>query len=297
MIEWIFTVLAVILVLFFIVGIRIIRPTHRGIVETLGKFTAVKDSGFHWIIPILQRMQFINITERMTDIEPQVVITKDNLNCKVDLVVYFRVKKDSKEVMKSIYEVNELDMQLDTLARTTARNVIGTLPFKDVNSERNELNKRLQIILSKETANWGVEVLKVELKDVIPPSDVQETMNTVIKASNEKEAAVDFATAQETQADGVKRSLIKEAEGKKASQILEAEGLAKSKVIVAEAEATRLKLVNEAADKYFKGNAQKLKQFDITQASLENNSKVVLTEKGINPSIILGEIPLKEKKN
>jgi regulator of protease activity HflC (stomatin/prohibitin superfamily) len=197
--------------------------------------------------------------------------------------------------MKSVYEVNNVDNQLDTLARTTARNVIGTLMFKDVNSERNELNKRLQVILSKETVNWGVEVLKVELKDVVPPTDVQETMNKVIKASNEKEAAVDFATARETEADGVKRAAIKESEGRKQSQILEAEGLAKSKVIVATAEAERIKLVNQSAQKYFTGNAQKLKQMDVTQASLESNSKIILSDKGINPQLLIGDLPVKSK--
>jgi len=296
MIEWIIITIAIIAGFYFLTGIRIIRPQYRGIVETLGKFTSIRQPGFNWIVPIFQRMIFINITERMTDIEPQVVITKDNLNCKVDLVVYFRVKKDPKEVFKSVYEVDDLDSQLDTLSRTTARNVIGTLPFKDVNSERNELNKRLQVILAKETADWGVEVLKVELKDVVPPSDVQETMNRVIKASNEKEAAVDFATARETEADGVRRAAIKEAEGKKQSQILEAEGLKQSKILVAQGEAERIRLVYQSSDKYFVKNAKDLKQLEVTQASLENNSKIILTDKGVAPQLIIGELPLEKKK-
>ena len=296
MIEWVLLGIVTLVVIIFLSGIRIIRPTHKGIVETLGKFSNIREPGFNFIIPIFQRMLSINITEKMTDIEPQVVITKDNLNCKVDLVVFYRIKKDIKEIMKSVYEVNDVDNQLDTLARTTARNVIGTLMFKDVNSERNELNKRLQVILSKETANWGVEVLKVELKDVTPPTDVQETMNKVIKASNEKEAAVDFATAQETQADGVKRAAIKESEGRRQSQILEAEGLKQSKILVAQGEAERIKLVYQAADKYFVKNAKDLKKLEVTQASLENNSKVILTEKGINPQLLIGELPIAQKK-
>jgi regulator of protease activity HflC (stomatin/prohibitin superfamily) len=295
MIEWILTAVIIIIVIFLLAGIRIIRPTHRGIVETLGKFSGIRDPGFNFIIPFFQRMIYVNITERMTDIEPQIVITKDNLNCKVDLVVYFRVKKNPQEIMKAIYEVNNLDAQLDVISRTTARNVIGTLPFAQVNSERNELNKRLQIILTKETANWGVEVLKVELKDVIPPSDVQETMNKVIKASNEKEAAVDFATAQETQADGVKRAAIKEAEGRKQAQILEAEGLKQSKILVATGEAERIRLVYQSANKHFIKNAKDLKKMEVTQASLENNSKIVLTDKGINPNLFIGDIPISKK--
>jgi regulator of protease activity HflC (stomatin/prohibitin superfamily) len=296
MIEIILISIGIFIILILVSGIRIIRPTHKGIVETLGKFSGIRDSGFNFIIPLFQRMMYINITEKMSDVEPQIVITKDNLNCKVDLVVFYRIKKDPKEIMKSVYEVNNVDAQLETLARTTARNVIGTLIFKDVNSERNELNKRLQQILSRETTNWGVEVLKVELKDVVPPEDVQETMNRVIKANNEKEAASDFSSAREIEADGVKRAAIKESEGRRQSQILEAEGLRQSKILVAQGEAERIKLVYQAADKYFIKNAKDLKKLEVTQASLENNSKVILTEKGINAQLLIGELPISKTK-
>jgi hypothetical protein len=109
--------------------------------------------------------------------------------------------------------------------------------------------------------------------------------------------AIQGNTAQETQADGVKRAAVKEAEGRRQAAILEAEGLAKSKVIVANGEAERIKLVNQAAQRYFVGNAQKLRQLDVTQASLESNSKIILTEKGINPQLLIGELPVKEKKS
>lgn len=291
MVDYIITsviaTLVIVLVLYLLAGIRIIRPTHRGLVETMGKYNPAvgfRVPGFNFIWPIFQRMIYVNVTERMSDIEPQEIITKDNLNAKVDLVVFYRIKPDKENVARSVYEVNNVDTQLETISRTTARNVIGTLPFRDVNSERNELNKRLQEILVKETKNWGVEVLKVELKDIVPPRDVQDTMNKVIKAENEKQAAVDLATAAETTADGKRRASIKEAEG-----------VAKGRMIVADGEAYRIKTVNEAAKKYFVGPAQLMKKLEVTQASLENNTKVVLTEKGINPSIILGDIPFKDK--
>lgn len=278
MISWI--ILAIV-VGFGLLGIRIVRPTHRAVVETLGKYSGFREAGFNFVIPIIQRLIQVNVTEQMTDIEPQEIITKDNLNAQVDLVVYYKIKRDENNVKNSLYEVNDVNAQLETLSRTTARNVIGTMPFREVNSERKVLNKKLQEILTVETKGWGVEVLKVELKDITPPKDVQETMNKVIKAENEKDAAIDLATAIETQADGKRRAAIKEAEG-----------LAQGKIIVAEAEAKRIKLVNEAANKFFKGNAQKLKSMEVTQASLENNSKIILTEKGVKPQLIIGELPI-----
>jgi len=284
MIEWLLVTIFIMVVLGMLAGIRIVRPTQRALIETLGKYSRFAGPGFNWIVPIFQRMIIVNVTEQMTDIEPQEIITKDNLNAQVDLVVYFKIRADEKSVCNSEYMVQRVYSQLDTLARTTARNVIGTLAFRDVNSKRNELNLKLKQILAIETKDWGVDVLKVEMKEIVPPKDVQETMNKVIKAENEKDAAIDFATARETEADGKKRAAIKEAEG-----------LAQGKIIVAKAEAERIRLVNESANKYFKGNAQLLRRLDITESSLKDNAKVILTDKGIHPQLLIGDLPMRTK--
>jgi regulator of protease activity HflC (stomatin/prohibitin superfamily) len=284
MIEWILITLIILVVFFLLAGIRIIRPTQRGLIETLGKYSKFASPGFNWIVPIFQRVVIVNITEQMTNIQPQEIITKENLNAQVDLVVYFRIKPDERSVCNSEYQVNNVYAQLDTLARTTARNVIGTMMFKDVNGKRNELNDKLKKILVQETKDWGVDVLKVELKDITPPKSVQESMNSIIQAENSKDAAIDFATARETEANGKRRAAVQEAEG-----------LAQGKIIVAEAEAKRIKLVNEAAMKYFKGNAQLLRKLDVTENSLKDNAKIIITEKGIHPQLLIGELPTKNK--
>lgn len=291
---WTWIILGVV-ALFFLSGIRVIRPTERAAVETLGKYSGYRMPGFNFVIPIFQRMIKVNITERLVDIEPQEVITKDNLNAEVDLMVYFKVKPDEKSIQSALYNVADFKTQIVSLAQTTARNVMGSMVFKDVNSERDKLNDKLQEILVKQTSTWGIDIVRVEMKEIRPPKDVQETMNKIIKAENEKTAATDFATARETEADGIKRAAIKEAEGKRQSAILEAEGIAKGRVIVAQAEAEKIKLVNQSAQKYFVGNAQKLRRLDVTESSLKDNSKIILTEKGINPQLLIGELPIKGK--
>jgi regulator of protease activity HflC (stomatin/prohibitin superfamily) len=260
----VFIALIAILVIFFL-GIRIVRPTERGLIERLGKYNSFAEPGFHWIIPIIDRMYKVNTTEQMVDAEPQEIITNDNLNARVDAVVYFRVFPDENSVKNSQYNVNNYTLQVVNLARTTLRNIIGTLTLKSANSERGKINSELHRTLAEETANWGIQIIRTELKEIDPPKDVQETMNKVVKAENEKIAAVDYATAAETVADGVKRSKIKEAEGVKQSKILEAEGAAEA-----------IRLVNEAADKYFVGNAQLLKKLETTESALKSNSKVVV---------------------
>lgn len=277
------SIVAITVSLFFIFvlnGIKIIRPTERGLVERFGKYKKLAEAGFHWIIPIVDRMILVNITERISDVKPQDIITKDNLNARVDLVVYYKVKDTEENIKRSAYNVDDFEYQITSLSQTTARNVIGAMKFIDVNNQRNTLNAELAKMLDKESDAWGVQIVRVELKEITPPKDVQETMNSIIKASNEKEAATDFATASETRADGERRSKIKEAEGVKQALILEAEGQAKA---------------FEMINKSFVGNAQLLKRLDVTQASLENNSKIILTKDGINPSIIMDAIPIRQQ--
>ena len=261
------TVFVVILALagLFFSGIRIVRPTHRGLIETFGKYSKFANPGFHWIIPVIQKLYQVNTTEQMVNAEPQVIITNDNLNATVDAQVYFKISTDEEAVKNAIYNVNNYRVQIVALARTTLRNIIGTLSLKSANSERGRINKDLLDTLKNETKNWGIDIMRTELKEIEPPKDVQETMNKVVKAENEKIAAIDFATAAETTADGIKRAEIKKAEGIKQAKILAAEG-----------EALAIKLVNEAADQYFVGNAQLLRRLETVETSLKNNAKVVL---------------------
>jgi regulator of protease activity HflC (stomatin/prohibitin superfamily) len=274
-------------VIFLLLGIRIVRPTQRGLIERLGKYKKLADPGFHWIIPVIDRLFMVNVTEQMVDAEPQEIITNDNLNASVDAQVYFRVKADEESVKGSMYNVNNYKWQIVNLARTTLRNIIGTLTLKSANSERGKINSELYKTLHNETKSWGIEIVRTELKEIDPPRDVQETMNKVVKAENEKIAAIDSATAAETVADGVKRAKIKEAEGYKQSKILHAEG-----------EAEAIKLVNEAADKYFIGNAQLLRKLEAVEASLEKNAKIVIPT-GTELVNIIGEmagiVPLERK--
>lgn len=284
--NYLYTIIPIVLI--FLLGIRIVRPTHRGLLERLGKYRKIADPGFHWIIPVVDRIFMVNITEQMVDAEPQEIITNDNLNASVDAQVYFRVKSDEESIKGSTYDVNNYQWQIVNLARTTLRNIIGTLTLKSANSERGKINTELHETLHKETKSWGIEIIRTELKQIDPPSDVQETMNKVVKAENEKIAAIDSATAAETVADGVKRAKIKEAEGYKRAKILHAEG-----------EAEAIKLVNEAADKYFVGNAQLLRKLEALEESFGTNAKIVIPTGSDLVNIIgdmAGIVPLVKKQ-
>jgi len=281
-------VLIIATIIIFFLGIRIVRPTHRGLIERLGKYHHFAGPGFHWILPVIDKMYLVNTTERMIDAEPQEIITNDNLNAKVDAQVYFKIKPDEESVKNSQYNVNNIQYQIVNLARTTLRNIIGTLTLKSANSERGKINSALHSTLTEETIQWGIEVVRTELKEIDPPKDVQETMNKIVKAENEKVAAVDFATAIETRADGEKRAEIKKAEGVRQASILKAEG-----------EAQAIALVNEAAEKYFIGNAQLLRKLQAVEVSLSNNAKIVIPSNTELVNVIgemAGVFPLRKKE-
>ncbi|MFA5271025.1 MAG: SPFH domain-containing protein [Candidatus Omnitrophota bacterium] len=281
-------VIAAIVVIFFL-GIRIVRPTHRALIERLGKYNRFAMPGFSWIFPVIEHIYLINSTEQMVDAEPQEIITNDNLNARVDAQVYFKVKSDEESVKSCQYNVNNYQWQIVNLARTTLRNIIGTLTLKSANSERGKINAELHKTLCEETKSWGLEIVRTELKEIDPPKDVQETMNKVVKAENEKIAAIDYATATETAADGQKRAEIKKAEGIRQARILAAQG-----------EAEAIKLVNEAAERYFVGNAQVLRKLEAVEKSLENNAKIVVPANTELVNVIgemAGFLPLKREQS
>jgi regulator of protease activity HflC (stomatin/prohibitin superfamily) len=245
----------------FALGVKILRPVEVGIIEFLGRYSKTASAGFNWVIPFISKMYRINITERRVDIDPQSIITKDKLNAVVDGVVYYRVE----EAQKAIYNVEDFESSVPSLAKTTLRAVIGKMTLTEANENRDQINLEVEKILSKEVTKWGIDVVRVELQRIEPPDDVQDAMNKVVKAENEKIAALDLATAIETKADGERRAEIKKAEG-----------IAAAIRLKADADGDAIKTVNVAAEEYFIGNAQLLKKLETVAEALKDNTKFIV---------------------
>jgi regulator of protease activity HflC (stomatin/prohibitin superfamily) len=286
------SIIIFIFLVFVFSGIRVVRPVEVGVIESLGKFKKIAHQGFHWIIPLVDVMTKVETTEIRVDIPPQEVITKDKLNAHVDAVVYFRIR-DAK---KALYNVSDYYGSVVSLARTTLRAVVGKMTLGDANERRDNINHFVEKEMStqiekpgQDKEGWGIDILRVEIQEITPPNDVQSAMNNVVKAENEKIAAIDLATATETKADGERRAEIKKAEGVKQGKILRAQG-----------EAQAIKLVNEAASKYFKGNAQILKKLETVEKSMANNAKIVVPSKTELVNVIgelAGVTPVKVSKS
>ena len=267
---WVLLILFILIL--FGIGIKIVRPTEKALVERLGKYRKTAEQGFHWIIPVVEKMVRVNVTENMVDVQPQKIITRDDLNATVDAVVYFRVM-DPK---RAIYNAENYKVQISSLARTTLRDIIGKMTLTEANSKRDVLNQQLELELDRQTDAWGIDVIRVELQRIEPPDDVQQAMNNVVIAERDKKAAVDFATAVETKADGERRAEIKRSEGEKRGLILRAEGQAEAIRQVADADADRIKKVNTALREYFKDEAQIYKKLETVENALKDGSKFVI---------------------
>jgi regulator of protease activity HflC (stomatin/prohibitin superfamily) len=257
-------------------------------VERLGKYHRFVEGGVTLLFPLVDKIIKVNITERMTPVERQDVITKDKVFMGVDAVVFYKVKTDETSVKASQYNVASFTTQIDTLARTVLRDIIGGMDMTIANTSRPVINAGLKEALDEQTEKWGIEIIRAEIKDLEPPKELITSMESVLKADNDRQAAEKTAIAQATLASGEKNAAIQRAEGQKQAAILEAEGQKQATITIAEGDALATKLRNEALTTYFKDSAVTFKQLDTIQASLQNNTKIIVPE-GKAISLILNE--------
>ncbi|ABQ46090.1 SPFH domain, Band 7 family protein [Thermotoga petrophila RKU-1] len=235
----------VVLVFFLIVlaasSIRIVRPYERGLVERLGKFKREVGSGVHFIIPFFERMIKVDMREKVIDVPPQEVITRDNVVVTVDAVIYYEIT----DAYRVVYNVSNFEMATIKLAQTNLRNVIGELELDQTLTSRERINMKLRTVLDEATDKWGVRITRVEIKKIDPPQDITDAMSKQMKAERTKRAAI-------LEAEGYKQAEILKAEGEKNAAILRAEGEAEA--IKRVAEANMQKLILEA-----RGQAEAIK--------------------------------------
>ncbi len=250
-------ILISLLFLFFLAlirGVTIVKPYEKGVVIRLGKYHSTLASGLNFIVPFIDSVIRVDMREQVINVEPQQVITKDNVSVLVDAVIYTKVV----DPVKAEFEVESFEIAATTLAQTTLRNLIGDKTLDDTLVARDTLNTALRETLDNVTHNWGVKVTRVELKRIDPPQDITDAMSKQMKAEREKRAAI-------LGAEGIKQAKILTSEGEKQAAILKAEG-----------EAEALRKVSEAAQHYFKDRPEVLKRLEVLKAVLSKNAKFVI---------------------
>lgn len=241
----------VVLVLFVILiaysSIKIIRQASVGIVERLGKYHKTAEQGINMLIPFIDRFRaIVDLREQVVSFAPQPVITKDNVTMMIDTVIYYQVT----DAFRYVYEIQNPIFAIDNLAATTLRNIVGDLELDETLTSRDLVNTRLRATLDEATDKWGIKVNRVELKNILPPDDIQTAMEKQMRAEREKRQAILLAEGQKTAAilgaEGKKQANILDAEGIKEANIRTAEGTRQAKILEAEGEALAILSVQRA---------------------------------------------------
>lgn len=214
------------IILIFVTRIRIVPQANVYVVERLGAFYKAWGTGIHFLVPFIDRVaKRVSIKEQVVDFKPQAVITKDNVTMQIDTIVFYQVT-DAKLYT---YGVERPILAIESLTATTLRNIIGDMELDHTLTSRDVINSRITAALDQATDKWGIKVNRVELKNIVPPRDIQDAMEKQMRAERERREAI-------LRAEGEKRSQILIAEGKKESQILNAEAEKQAAILLAEAE-------------------------------------------------------------
>ena len=264
--EWIIPAILVFLILIVIVrNINVVQQSRAYVIERLGAFSKVWQVGIHFKVPFIERVaKKVSLKEQVLDYPPQPVITKDNVTMQIDTVVYYQIT-DPKLYT---YGVERPMMAMETLTATTLRNIIGDLELDQTLTSRDVINTKMRAILDEATDPWGIKVNRVELKNILPPQDIQNSMEKQMKAERDRRQAI-------LQAEGTKRSQILVAEGEKEAAILKADAEKQAAILKAEAE-------KQAAILKADGEAQAIMAVQKAMA----DSLALLNEKAPNDQVI-----------
>lgn len=213
-----------------------VKQSKVGIVERLGSFHKVAHSGINFIFPFTDKIvNYIDMKEQVRDYPPQAVITKDNVTMMIDTVIYWQVT-DPRKVQ---YEISDVELAIENMTVTTLRNVIGELELDQTLNSREHINQKLRLMLDEATDKWGVKVNRVELKDIETPADIQDSMESQMKAEREKRADI-------LSAEGKRESVIREAEGDREAAMIRAQGEREAMILKAQGEAESIRLIQQA---------------------------------------------------
>ena len=258
-----------------------LRPYERGIQETLGRYNRFVMPGVGFQIPIVHLIRVRDVREHTMEIHPQAVITKDNVEIVVDGIMWARPTIEEEAIQRTFYNIDDWKQAIIQLAMTNLRQEFGDLTLDESLVARETIATNLQRILNTYAVEWGLTVNKVEIRLIDPPEDIKMAMHKQKTAEQERRSMRLLATGEFEASEQQKLAIVQRAEGEREAAINVAQGKAEA-----------IRLVNEAAEKYFVGNAQALKQLEMIENSLRENAKFVITEHGISPTLLLGSLPV-----
>jgi len=282
----VFLVILVLVIILIIPNVKIVPQSQCYIIERLGSYFATWHNGLHFKIPFVERVAgVVSLKEKVKDFDPQPVITKDNVTMQIDTVVYFQIT-DPKLYT---YGVENPISAIENLTATTLRNIIGELELDQTLTSRDVINTKMRSILDEATDPWGIKINRVEVKNILPPRDIQDAMEKQMRAERERREAILKAEGEKKSsiliAEGEKQSAILRAEADKESQIRIAEGEAEAILKIKQAEADSIKMIKEAkADQ----TVLTLKSFEALAKVADGNSTKIIVPSDLQNLATLG---------
>mgnify|MGYP004493712499 CR=1 FL=1 len=270
-------VIVIILIIVFVIasGVKVVSQSKAIVVERLGAYDRTMTTGVNYKIPIVDRIaNVVSLKEKAKDFAPQPVITKDNVTMQIDTVVYYQIT-DPKLYT---YGIDNPVSAIENLTATTLRNIIGELELDETLTSRDIINSKMRAILDEATDSWGIKVNRVEVKNILPPRDIQDAMEKQMRAERERREAILKAEGEKKAAillaEGEKESMILRADAKKEASIKEAEGEAEATIKIKEAEAKGLELINSVK---LNDSTLKLKSYEaMVEVSKGESTKIII---------------------
>ena len=275
--DWVLITLAIVVVVFGSMAVKIVNQYERGLIERWGKYQRLVEPGIQFIMPLMENIRKVDMREQVMDVPPQEVITKDNVVVTVDAVIYYEIT----DPIKVTYNVAQFKLASIKLAQTNLRNIIGDMELDQTLTSRETINANLKDVLDQATDSWGVRVTRVEIQKIDPPVDITEAMHRQMKAERLKRATI-------LEAEGARQAEIKKADGDKQAQILRAEGEAKAIKTVADAKKYEEVVIAEGEQQaivnVFRGihegkvddKVLSIKYLEAFKEGIQNNSKIVV---------------------
>jgi len=264
--------IAIIVVMIIASGIRKVNQFEKGLVERWNAYEKTVEPGLRYVTPIVQRMFRVNMREQVIDVPPQEIITEDNVVVTIDAVIYYQVV----DPRRAMYEIEDFELAIVKLAQTTLRNIVGEMSLDVCLTSREKINVELRSVLDQATDKWGTKVNRIELQRIDPPADIQQAMHKQKTAEQERRQIRLLATGRKEASAQDKEGVVLRAQGDKAAAILKAEGDSKAIELVAQAQAAAVKSVSEAANQYFRENAQVNKKLDVIRDTFSQQTKIVV---------------------
>lgn len=270
-------VIALLVIVILVRSVRIVRQAQVYVIERLGKFHRLMESGIHIVVPFIDRIVSIkDLREMVVDFPPQSMITKDNVSIQIDTVVYFQIT----DPVRNQYEIANPILAIENLTATTLRNLVGELDLDETLTSRDTVNAKLRTVLDEATDKWGIKVNRVEIKNIIPPKDILDAMERQMRAERLRREAVLTAQGEKEakilQAEGIKQATILNAEAEREAQIRKAEGERQAQILRAQGEAEAILKIAEAKAEGQKRIYEAIKQAEPTKEVVQIRSMEAL---------------------